>query len=98
MESRKAVERQMERFKVKYHMIGQFLLILSCARASCNLGVSCVQVCEKEMKVKAFSKEGLQAPQKDNPQERAKTEMRDKVNQHVEQLETQVAMEHIWLN
>lgn len=43
------------------------------------------------MKVKAFSKEGLQAPQKDNPQERAKTEMRDKVNQHVEQLETQVA-------
>lgn len=49
-----------------------------------------VQVCEKEMKVKAFSKEGLQAPQKDNPQERAKTEMRDKVNQHVEHLETQV--------
>ena len=48
------------------------------------------------MKVKAFSKEGLQAPQKDNPQERAKTEMRDKVNQHVEQLETQVAtlLEH----
>lgn len=42
------------------------------------------------MKVKAFSKEGLQAPQKDNPQERAKTEMRDKVNQHVEHLETQV--------
>ena len=51
-----------------------------------------MQVCEKEMKVKAFSKEGLQAPQKDNPQERAKTEMRDKVNQHVEQLETQVAI------
>lgn len=49
-----------------------------------------MQVCEKEMKVKAFSKEGLQAPQKDNPQERAKTEMRDKVNQHVEHLETQV--------
>lgn len=49
------------------------------------------------MKVKAFSKEGLQAPQKDNPQERAKTEMRDKVNQHVEQLETQVAtlLEHM---
>lgn len=49
----------------------------------------CFQVCEKEMKIKAFSKEGLQAPQKDNPQERAKTEMRDNVNKQVEQLETQ---------
>ena len=49
-----------------------------------------MQVCEKEMKIKAFSKEGLQAPQKDNPQERAKTEMRDKINGQVEQLETQV--------
>lgn len=42
------------------------------------------------MKIKAFSKEGLQAPQKDNPQERAKTEMRDNINKQVEQLETQV--------
>lgn len=42
------------------------------------------------MKIKAFSKEGLQAPHKDNPQERAKAEMRDSVNKHVEQLETQV--------
>ena len=49
-----------------------------------------MQVCEKEMKIKAFSKEGLQAPQKDNPQERAKTEMRDNINKQVEQLETQV--------
>ena len=46
------------------------------------------------MKIKAFSKEGLQAPQKDNPQERAKTEMRDKINGHVEQLETQVGISH----
>ena len=53
---------------------------------------SYVQVCEKEMKVKAFSKEGLQAPQKDNPQERAKSEMRDKLNGQVEQLETQVSV------
>ena len=52
--------------------------------------VESMQVCEKEMKIKAFSKEGLQAPQKDNPQERAKTEMRDNINKHVEQLETQV--------
>ena len=44
------------------------------------------------MKIKAFSKEGLQAPQKDNPQERAKTEMRDKINSQVEGLETQVCM------
>lgn len=53
---------------------------------------SFIQVCEKEMKVKAFSKEGLQAPQKDNPQERAKSEMRDKLNGQVEQLETQVSI------
>ncbi len=51
-----------------------------------------MQVCEKEMKIKAFSKEGLQAPQKDNPQERAKTEMRDNINKQVEQLETQVQL------
>ena len=51
-----------------------------------------LQVCEKEMKIKAFSKEGLQAPHKDNPQERAKAEMRDSVNKHVEQLETQVPL------
>lgn len=44
------------------------------------------------MKIKAFSKEGLQAPHKDNPQERAKAEMRDSVNKHVEQLETQVPL------
>jgi len=54
-------------------------------QSTCNM-----QVCEKEMKIKAFSKEGLQAPQKDNPQERAKTEMRDNINKQVEQLETQV--------
>ena len=53
-----------------------------------------LQVCEKEMKIKAFSKEGLQAPHKDNPQERAKAEMRDSVNKHVEQLETQVQYSH----
>jgi CCR4-NOT transcriptional regulation complex NOT5 subunit len=55
--------------------------------------ISNMQVCEKEMKIKAFSKEGLQAPQKDNPQERAKTEMRDNINKQVEQLETQVRMQ-----
>ena len=92
MESRKAVERQMERFKVNYNMIRQPLMICFYASMFPTLWILCLQVCEKEMKVKAFSKEGLQAPQKDNPQERAKTEMRDKVNQHVEQLETQVAI------
>lgn len=90
MESRKAVERQMERFKVNCNMTWQPLIICSYAGLFPSLWTFCLQVCEKEMKVKAFSKEGLQAPQKDNPQERAKTEMRDKVNQHVEQLETQV--------
>lgn len=47
------------------------------------------------MKIKAFSKEGLQAPHKDNPQERAKAEMRDSVNKHVEQLETQVQTKQV---
>lgn len=60
------------------------------ARKSVEREMERFKVCEKEMKIKAFSKEGLQAPQKDNPQERAKTEMRDNVNKQVEQLETQV--------
>ena len=59
----------------------------------CNTPTCLMQVCEKEMKIKAFSKEGLQAPQKDNPQERAKTEIRDNINKQVEQLETQVQLQ-----
>jgi len=58
-----------------------------------NPSICNMQVCEKEMKIKAFSKEGLQAPQKDNPQERAKTEIRDNINKQVEQLETQVQLQ-----
>ncbi|KAL0027322.1 hypothetical protein WJX79_000170 [Trebouxia sp. C0005] len=60
------------------------------ARKSVERQMERFKVCEKEMKIKAFSKEGLQAPQKDNPQERAKTEIRDNINKQVEQLETQV--------
>ncbi len=59
--ARKAVEREMERFKV----------------------------CEREMKTKAFSKEGLQANKLD-PKERERNDVRDWVNNTVNTLTVQV--------
>ncbi|EIE20296.1 hypothetical protein COCSUDRAFT_58005 [Coccomyxa subellipsoidea C-169] len=44
------------------------------------------KVCEKEMKVKAFSKEGLGQATKLDPKEKAKNEMREWINETVDKL------------
>ena len=48
------------------------------------------QVCEKEMKTKAFSKMGLGQATKLDPKEKARNEMRDWINETVSQLGAEV--------
>ncbi|KAK4762204.1 hypothetical protein SAY87_030088 [Trapa incisa] len=48
------------------------------------------KICEKEMKTKAFSKEGLGQQPKTDPKEKAKSETRDWINNVVGELETQI--------
>lgn len=48
------------------------------------------KVCEKEMKVKAFSKEGLGQATKLDPKEKAKNEMREWINETVDRLMAEV--------
>lgn len=48
------------------------------------------KVCEKEMKVKAFSKEGLGQATKLDPKEKAKNEMREWINETVDKLTAEV--------
>ncbi|XP_019453075.1 PREDICTED: CCR4-NOT transcription complex subunit 3-like isoform X2 [Lupinus angustifolius] len=48
------------------------------------------KVCEKEMKTKAFSKEGLGQQPKTDPKEKAKSETRDWLNNVVGELESQI--------
>ncbi|GMH45370.1 hypothetical protein BSKO_13327 [Bryopsis sp. KO-2023] len=62
LEARKAIEREMERFKV----------------------------CEKEAKTKAFSKAGLGLAAKLDPEEKARQEARDWLNEQVEALQIQI--------
>jgi CCR4-NOT transcriptional regulation complex NOT5 subunit len=52
------------------------------------------KVCEKEMKTKAFSKEGLGQAAKLDPKEKAKNEMRDWINETVDKLTTE-ASQHL---
>lgn len=49
------------------------------------------KVCEKEMKTKAFSKEGLGQAAKLDPKEKAKNEMRDWINDTVDKLTTEAS-------
>ena len=49
-----------------------------------------VQVCEKEMKTKAFSKEGLGQAAKLDPRDKARNEMRDWINETVDKLGAEV--------
>lgn len=46
--------------------------------------------CEKETKTKAFSKEGLARDAKQDPKDKHRAEMRDWINDIVEQLRVQV--------
>lgn len=62
VDARKAIEREMERFKI----------------------------CEKEAKTKAFSKAGLGLQTKLDPEEKARQEARDWLNEQVEALQIQV--------
>jgi CCR4-NOT transcription complex subunit 3 len=55
-----------------------------------NKWVPAVQICEKEMKTKAFSKEGLGQSAKQDPRERARAEIRDWLNTTVDTLNLQV--------
>ncbi len=48
------------------------------------------KVCEKEMKVKAFSKMGLGQATKLYPKEKAKNDMRDWINETVDKLTAEV--------
>ncbi|KAK7267079.1 hypothetical protein RIF29_19743 [Crotalaria pallida] len=48
------------------------------------------KICEKEMKTKAFSKEGLGQQPKTDPKEKAKSETRDWLNNVVGELESQI--------
>lgn len=64
LNGRKAIEREMERFKL----------------------------CEKEMKTKAFSKEGLGQSAKQDPRERARSEIRDWMNTTVDTLNLQASI------
>ena len=48
------------------------------------------KVCEKEMKTKAFSKEGLGQATKLDPREKARNEMRDWINETVDKLTAEV--------
>lgn len=50
------------------------------------------KLCEKEMKTKAFSKEGLGAAARLDPREQARAEMRDWLNATVDNLNQQVAL------
>jgi Not1 N-terminal domain, CCR4-Not complex component len=59
---------------------------LTALKKSCLL----VQICEKEMKTKAFSKEGLGQSAKQDPRERARSEIRDWLNTTVDTLNLQV--------
>ena len=52
------------------------------------------KVCEKEMKTKAFSKEGLGQAAKLDPKERARNEMRDWINDTVDRLTAEVCGAH----
>lgn len=49
------------------------------------------KVCEKEMKTKAFSKEGLGQQAKLDPREKARNDMRDWINETVDKLTAEVA-------
>ncbi|PWA92474.1 CCR4-NOT transcription complex subunit 3 [Artemisia annua] len=48
------------------------------------------KICEKEMKTKAFSKEGLEQQPKTDPKEKAKSKTRDWLNNTVSELESQI--------
>jgi len=48
------------------------------------------KVCEKEMKTKAFSKEGLGQATKLDPREKARNDMRDWINETVDKLTAEV--------
>ena len=48
------------------------------------------KVCEKEMKTKAFSKEGLGQAAKLDPREKARNDMRDWINETVDKLTAEV--------
>ena len=48
------------------------------------------KVCEKEMKVKAFSKMGLGQATKLDPKEKAKNDLRDWINETVDKLTAEV--------
>ena len=48
------------------------------------------KVCEKETKTKAFSKQGLAAAEKDDPEEQAREEAREWINQSIEELQVLV--------
>lgn len=50
------------------------------------------KLCEKEMKTKAFSKEGLGAAAKLDPREQARAEIRDWLNATVDTLNQQVLL------
>lgn len=52
------------------------------------------KLCEKEMKTKAFSKEGLGQSAKLDPREQARAEIRDWLNSTVDNLNQQVC---VWL-
>ena len=58
------------------------------------------KVCEKEMKTKAFSKEGLGQAAKLDPREKARNEMRDWINETVDKLTAEVrpmvSIQQIW--
>lgn len=69
MEARKAIEREMERFKL----------------------------CEKEAKMKQFSKVALGLADKLDPREQAKAESREWINNTVDSLNAQVGLLLCWL-
>lgn len=58
------------------------------------------KVCEKEMKTKAFSKEGLGQAAKLDPREKARNDMRDWINETVDKLTAEVrsfaGMHDVW--
>ena len=65
---------------------------LTAGACLCNQG-ACVpapQVCEKEMKTKAFSKEGLGQAAKLDPRDKARNEMRDWISDTVVKLGAEV--------
>ncbi len=55
------------------------------------------KLCEKEMKTKAFSKEGLGQSAKQDPRERARSEIRDWMNTTVDTLNLQAGIHKLHL-